>query len=188
MYAIRSYYEKAWGASLPAEGLDAQGILEGIEKGQIKALYLAATNPIVAYPESARWRKALEKVEFLVVQDILASELTELAHIVLPSAADVEKAGSVTSLDHQVSKLAKACRLPGDAKEDLEILAALYGRLNVKAEPVTLASVAAEIRALVPAYAKTEACCGGRCRCIVQGMEPAGDRVICHPRAGGDPA
>ena len=33
---------------------------------------------------------------------------------------------------------------------------------------VTLASVAAEIRALVPAYAKTEACCGGRCRCIVQ--------------------
>jgi formate dehydrogenase alpha subunit len=165
----KAEFEKAWSTPLPGKGLDAQGILEGIEKGEIKVLYLAATNPTVSVPDSGRWQKALDKVEFLVVQDILASGLTDLADVVLPGAADVEKSGSVTSLDHQLSKLGKACKPVGDAREDLQILADLYGRLAPKAEAVTLASVISEIKQLVPAYGKAEACAGGKCRYVVRG-------------------
>ncbi len=42
-----------------------------IEQGTIEALFLAGTNPLVNFPESGRWRKALEKLELLIVQDIL---------------------------------------------------------------------------------------------------------------------
>ena len=164
----RTEFEKAWNVTLPAKGLDAQGILEGIEKGAIKVLYLAATNPAVSFPDSGRWRKALDKLEFLVVQDILASDLTEMADVVLPGASDVEKNGSVTSLDHQLSKLGKARKPVGDAREDFEILASLYGKLAPKAPPVVLASVIAEIKQLVPAYGKSECCGGAQCRHAVR--------------------
>ncbi|WP_432821815.1 molybdopterin-dependent oxidoreductase [Trichloromonas sp.] len=164
----KTEFEKAWGTALPAKGLDAQGILEGIEKGEIKVLYLAATNPAVSFADSGRWQKALDKVDFLVVQDILASGLTELADVVLPGAADVEKNGSVTSLDHQLSKLGKARKPVGDAREDFEIFAQLYARLAPRAEAVSLAAVIAEIKQLVPAYGKATACGGGKCRHAVR--------------------
>lgn len=151
--AAKAEFEKAWGATLPAQGLDAQGILEGIEKGSIKVLYLAGTNPLISFADNGRWMKALEKVDTLIVQDILASELTELANVVLPGAADVEKLGSVTSLDHRLSKLGKARNPVGNAKADLTILAELYTRLAPNAAPISLTSIIAEIKQLVPGYA-----------------------------------
>jgi formate dehydrogenase alpha subunit len=92
-----------------------------------------------------------------------------MADVVLPGAADIEKEGSVTSLDHQLSKLGKARQPVGDACADFEILAALYGKLAPKTESVKLASVIAEIKQLVPAYGTTEACAGERCRRQVRG-------------------
>lgn len=160
----RGEFEKAWNASLPTQGRDAQAILEGVEKGEIKVLYLAATNPLVSFPESGRWRKALDKVECLVVQDILSSELEAFADVILPGAADVEKNGSVTSLDHQLSKLGKARNPLGEARADLDIFAALYRLLDPKAETITLDSVIAEIKQLVPVYGNGSSCGGERCR------------------------
>ncbi|MEJ2201179.1 MAG: molybdopterin-dependent oxidoreductase, partial [Desulfuromonadaceae bacterium] len=164
--AAKAGFEQAWGKTLPDQGRTAQGILEGIEQGQIKILYLAGTNPLVSYPDSGRWLKALEKVETLIVQDILATELTELATVVLPGAADGEKLGSLTSLDHQLSKLGKVREPLGEAKDDLSIFAALYQRLvPAGSADCSLAGVIAEIKELVPGYAPQGACCsGGRCR------------------------
>ncbi len=101
----RDKFSAAWQSPLPEGGADATGILAGIEQGTIRALYLAGSNPLISYPEAGRWRKALEKLDFLVVQDILASDLTALASVVLPGAASAEKRGSVTSLDLRVNKL-----------------------------------------------------------------------------------
>ncbi|MDY0268679.1 molybdopterin-dependent oxidoreductase [Trichloromonas sp.] len=160
----RGEFEKLWNTTLPASARDALAILEGVEKGEIKVLYLIATNPLVSYPESGRWRKALEKVEFLVVQDILASDLESFADVVLPAAAVVEKNGSVTSLDHQLSKLGKARNPLGEARADLDIFAALYRLLDPKAEAITLDSITAEIKQTVPVYGSVGPCGGERCR------------------------
>jgi len=127
--------ESAWNVTLPESGENADGILAGIEAGTIKALFLAGTNPLVGFPESGRWRKALEKLDLLVVQDILASELTELATVVLPGAASAEKRGSVTALDQRVNKLRIAVAAPGEARPDLSILTDLFARLSGKPEP-----------------------------------------------------
>jgi formate dehydrogenase alpha subunit len=148
----KTKFEKAWGVSLPESGKNAIGILEGIEKGEIKFLYLAATNPLVTFPMSNRWRQALEKIEFLVVQDILATELVAMADVVLPGASAAEKTGSVTALDNRVSCLSKAIKCVGDAREDWEIFGELCMRLAGKETCPESAAVLQEIRELVPMY------------------------------------
>jgi len=131
----REKFSAAWNVTLPEDGADATGILSGIEQGTIRALFLAGTNPLVNFPESSRWRKAMEKLDFLVVQDILSSDLTRLATVVLPGAASAEKRGSVTSLDQRVNKLRIAVSAPGEARPDLAILSELFARLTGKPEP-----------------------------------------------------
>lgn len=128
----RGQFAAAWHAELPAPGAAAQAILAGIEAGTVRALWLVGVNPLVALPESGRWRQALAKLELLVVQDILASELTALADVVLPGAAPAEKDGTVTALDQRVSLLRKAVDPPGEARPDLTIFAELFVRLSGK--------------------------------------------------------
>ncbi|MBN2645056.1 MAG: molybdopterin-dependent oxidoreductase [Desulfuromonadaceae bacterium] len=120
-------FAKAWKvAQLPEDGLNALQILDGIEQGKIRFLYLAGVNPLVTYPDSARWKKALEKVDFLVVQDILSSELTNMANVVLPASAFVEKSGTYVACDQTAGSLQQAIRPAGQAKTDKQIFAELY--------------------------------------------------------------
>ncbi len=133
--ASKERFASSWHTTLPEGGTDAAGILAGIEQGTIHALFLAGTNPLVGFPDSGRWRKALQKLDFLVVQDILSSDLTRMATVVLPGAASAEKRGSVTALDQRVNKLRIAVAPPGEARPDLAILSDLFARLTGKPEP-----------------------------------------------------
>ena len=118
---------EAWGCDpLPKGGRNAVQILEGIENGEIKFLYLAGVNPLVTYPESQRWRDALQKLEYLVVQDILESELTGMANVVLPAASFAEKKGTYIACDNTAGLLQQALKPLGKARTDAEILASLY--------------------------------------------------------------
>jgi formate dehydrogenase alpha subunit len=147
----RERFSKAWKAELPESGLDAMGILKGIEAGTIKFLYLVATNPL-SFPNASRWRKALEKVDFLVVQDILPTEVTKLANVVLPGSSWAEKRGSVTSLDHRIRSLEKAIASPGEAREDWEILAGLFARLLNQTLRIERNEILAEVSSLSSLY------------------------------------
>jgi formate dehydrogenase alpha subunit len=133
--AGKEKYASSWHATLPEGGADATGMLSGIEQGTIKALFLAGANPLVNFPENGRWRKALEKLDLLVVQDILSNDLTQLATVVLPGSASAEKRGSVTALDQRVNKLRIAVAAPGEARPDLAIFSDLFARLTGKPEP-----------------------------------------------------
>ena len=185
----RSAFEAAWNVRLPQGGRDALEILEGIEKGEIKTLYLAATNPLVAFADSVRWRRALEKVEFLVVQDILASELTGLAHVVLPGAAYAEKKGTVTSLDHRIGRLDQALSPPGEARVDGDIFAALYSRLVPAGTVSEPAAVQEEIRQLTTLYSDvctTDA--SGQRSCLKEPFRPENQSMSYSPVAAMAPA
>lgn len=169
----RERFGKVWKTELPEGGLDAIGILEGIESGSVKFLYLAATNPLT-FPNANRWRKALEKVDFLVVHDILPTEVTKLAKVVLPGASWAEKSGSVTSLDHRVRSLEKAIASPGEALEDWEILAGLFGRLQKQAINISRSDILAEVSDLSSLYG--DICFAGEERnrpCLKQPYRPA---------------
>ena len=133
--AAKQLFEEAWHVPLPEQGADASEILAGIESGSIRTLYLIDTNPLVSFPENARWRSALKKLDFLVVQDIVSNDLTAMANVVLPGAGTAEKRGTLTALDGRVNILRRAVEPPGQARPDLAILADLFAGLTGKPAP-----------------------------------------------------
>lgn len=116
------------GEAAAIKGRDLQQILAGIEAGEIRTLFVAGANPL-AFPESGRWKKALTQLECLIVQDCLASDLTDMASIVLPGVSFVEKSGSVTSSAHKISPLVAAIAPCGVARPDQQILGDLLARI-----------------------------------------------------------
>ncbi len=97
-------------------------ILPAIETGQIKGLWLIATNPMTSMPNTPRIRRILEKLEFLVVQDAYRDvETTEYAHIYLPAALWAEKEGCFTNTERRVNLTRNVSEPPGVAKPDLWI-------------------------------------------------------------------
>lgn len=141
-----------WKRDLPQKaGKDAMQIIEGIEKGDIKALYLLGSNP-ATFPGGQRILKALEKLELLIVEDIFPNEVTQLAHVVFPAAAAAEKSGSFTTTDNRVQPLAKAKEAPGNAREDWDILSDLYDRLTMSSTPASPAAIFEEIKAVTGMY------------------------------------
>jgi formate dehydrogenase alpha subunit len=187
--AGRTRFEKAWGAKLPAGGLDAAGILAGIEKGEIRFLFLAATNPLVSFPDSGRWRKALARVECLVVQDILDTELCALAHVVLPGSSFAEKSGSFTALDGRVSCLGKALQPVGDAREDWDILADLYDRLAPQGLSLDRDGVLTEVKELSGLHTEVCSAGSGRCKpCLKKPYRPADKSLTYTPVEGSSAA
>ena len=139
-------------------GKDLSGIIEGIENGSIKALYLLGTNPLVAFPENGRIRKALEKLQLLIVQDIAETETTRLAHVVFAASAAAEKVGTFTTPDGRVQCLQKAVNPPGQARQDLAIIGDLINALTGEAMTVTPDQLLAGIKAVNPLYSGS--CCG----------------------------
>lgn len=143
------------GTAAPVKGRDLWQIIEGIEQGQVKALYLIGVDPLVSFPETARIRKALEKLELLIVQDLFPTATAELAHVVFPASSSAEKSGTFTTIDGRLQKVAKALASPGDAREDWDILTELFDRVTGKTVVAKPAQLLAEIRTVIPGYGET---------------------------------
>jgi len=151
--AARSRFEKAWNLTLPdQEGMGALAILQGIEEGKIKGLYLAGENPVVTYPDSERTKKALALLDFLVVQDCFLTATASLAQVVLPAATFAEKEGTFTNVDRRVQRVRPALRPLGEARPDLAIFQSLAQEMAANLGPSTAKEVNDEIRNLVPLY------------------------------------
>ena len=147
--AAADKFAKGWNvAALPKGGMNALEVLTAIESGSIRFLYLAGTNPLVTFADSGRWKKALDKVEFLVVQDILASELTQMADVVLPATAYAEKSGTYIACDQRAGMLAKSIKPAGESRSDKQIFAELYGALNGSSQTLCNQEILAEMSEL----------------------------------------
>jgi len=150
----RKKWEKNWKTSIsPDPGLNLVRIIEAAEKGSLKALYVMGENPLRALPESKRVKKALGKLEFLVVQDILNTETAKIADVVLPGAAISEKQGSTTNLEGRIQTFQPVVSPPGKARPDWEILDLLAAKLGGSEPYGSLEKIRGEIRKLVPMYA-----------------------------------
>ena len=97
-------------------------IIDAILEGEIKALWLVATNPLVSYPDQNKLRLALEKLEFLVVQDAFKSETSLIADVVFSAATWGEKEGVYTNSERRCNYAKKAVEPLGDTKSDFNIV------------------------------------------------------------------
>ena len=135
--ADRSELAHLWGLGadkLPrARGLAYPDIVEACVKGEIKALWIIATNPLVSFPNVDVLRQGFENLEFLVVQDgFHPTPTTQIADMVLPAAIWGEKTGTYTNSERRVSKVNKAVDPPGEARSDFDIFLAVAEELGAR--------------------------------------------------------
>jgi assimilatory nitrate reductase catalytic subunit len=112
-------------------GMFMTDILPAIETGEIKGLWLIATNPMTSMADTKRIRKMLEKLEFLVVQDAYGDvETNEYSHVFLPAAVWAEKEGCFTNTERRVNLIRNVCEPHGDSKTDLWIFNEVASRFE----------------------------------------------------------
>ncbi len=152
----RRYWERTWGARLsPDPGLTRPRLIREIEQGNLKALYVLSTNPARSFPQPRRVRKALKRLDLLVVQDILETETAADADVVLPGAAFAEKEGAFVNLEGRVQAFGPAVPAPGEARPDWRILSDLFeGLSGSEGRYAEVEDLRGEIRHLVPGYGR----------------------------------
>ena len=97
-------------------------IIDAIDRGEIKALWVVATNPLVSYVNQEKLRKTLAKLELLVVQDAFLSDTAQIADVVFSAATWGEKEGTYTNSERRVNKANKALEPIADTKSDFDIV------------------------------------------------------------------
>lgn len=146
-------FKKAWGKELPSKaGLTVTEMISGAEEGKVRALYVMGENPMLSDPDINHVRKALKKLEFLVVQDIFLTETAELAHVILPAASFAEKDGLFTNTERRAQRLKKALSPPGQAREDWIIVQYIADAMGGDWKYASAHDIAEEIRQLTPQY------------------------------------
>jgi predicted molibdopterin-dependent oxidoreductase YjgC len=107
-------FRKAWETELsPRPGLTHTEIVGAISRGEIRALYQVGENPVMSEADSGHIMKALEKLEFFVVQDIFMTRTAEYADVILPAASFAEKEGTFTNTERRVQKSGRQLPLRG---------------------------------------------------------------------------
>lgn len=150
----REKFQKAWGLEkLPANiGLTVTMVPDAILKGQVKSLYIMGENPMVSDPNISHVKKALEAIDFLVVQDIFLTETAQLADVVLPGVSYAEKDGTFTSTERRVERVRKAVEPAGEAWPDWKILCEVANRSGYKFNFASPKEVMDEMASLAPIY------------------------------------
>ncbi len=152
--AARTKFEEAWGVELNAEpGLTITEMFDSVLDGQIKALFVMGENPVLSDANIRHVEEALDKIEFLVVQDIFLTETAARADVVLPAAAFAEKNGTFTNTERRVQLIHQAVKAPGEAKADWVILQELAQKLGLSWHYEDTADIFQEITRLTPSYA-----------------------------------
>ena len=106
----------------PTRGLAQTDIFPAIETGEIKGLWLVATNPMTSMANQPRIVKAMENLEFLVVQDVYQDvETNKYSHVFLPAAVWAEKEGCHTNTERRVNLTRNVLPAYADSKPDFWI-------------------------------------------------------------------
>ncbi len=114
-----------WGSKAISErsGRKAVDLFNAIESGDIKAVWIIATNPAVSLPESKRVQQALEQCPLVIVSDCMTDTVTtHCASVCLPAQGWGEKSGTVTNSERRISRQRRILPTLGDAKPDWWIL------------------------------------------------------------------
>ncbi|MFI7157951.1 MULTISPECIES: molybdopterin oxidoreductase family protein [Micromonospora] len=132
--AARAHVAGVWGVdpdSLPGPGVPAYQLLDALgTPSGARALLVFGSNPVVSAPRAARVESRLRALDLLVVADFVRSETAELADVVLPVAQWAEENGTMTNLEGRVLRRRALREPPAGVRTELEILAALAGRLT----------------------------------------------------------
>ncbi|RZL57231.1 MAG: nitrate reductase [Variovorax sp.] len=122
-----------WGVdSVPSRpGKTAVDLFQAAADGEIRALWISCTNPAQSMPDQSTVRRALERCEFVVLQEAFATTATAAyADLLLPATTWGEKVGTVTNSERRISRVRPAVPAPGETRHDWSAVADFAQRLE----------------------------------------------------------
>ena len=136
--AHRAEVAALWGVdAVPSTpGKTAVEMFQAAADGQIKALWIACTNPAQSLPDQAMVRRALQRAELVIVQEAFHNTATaRYADWLLPATTWGEKDGTVTNSERRISRVRPAIPAPGQTQHDWAIAVALARQLEARLRP-----------------------------------------------------
>ena len=128
-HTVQTFWRAPYIATKP--GLKAVDLFRAVGSGQIKALWIMATNPVDSLPMADEVRAALTACPFVVVSDVSQNTDTiPYAHVALPSTAWGEKDGTVTNSERVISRQRAFLSAPGEARHDWSQMAQVAQRMG----------------------------------------------------------
>jgi formate dehydrogenase major subunit len=152
---VKTKFEQVWGTQDldPQKGLTVTEIIGSALKGGVKGMYMLGENPFLSDPNINKVRKALAKLDFLVVQDIFLTETAEFADVILPASSYLEKDGTYTNTDRRVQRGRKVLDPPGQARVDWEVVQDIANRIGLDWRYENPEQIFEELVSVIPSYA-----------------------------------
>jgi len=153
--AAREKFERAWGVPIvPKYGWHLTQQFEAMERGDLTAVYVIGENPATSEADNVHTKHLLQDLDTLIVQDLFMTRTAELADVVFPASnAAFEAEGTVTNSERRVQRVRKALEPPGQARDDIWIIAQLARRLGFDWGEVSARQAWDELRSLSPMHA-----------------------------------
>jgi formate dehydrogenase major subunit len=128
----REAFDRLYGVTIPAKkGWHLADMFDAMERGELKALYVIGENPLQSEADQRRATRLIESLDFLVVQDIFLTETAQRADVIFPASIGAfESEGTVTNSERRVQRVRKTIDAPGEARDDVRIIADLARRMG----------------------------------------------------------
>lgn len=188
--ALRAKFSDSWEAEVPPDpGLHISLMLEAMEEGRLRSLYVIGENPVRSEADTTRAKRLFEGLDTLIVQDLFLTATAQLADVVLPAAGWAESEGTVTNSERRVQRTRKALEPPGQARDDGEILSLLAEQMGKGWGRPSSEDAWDELRSLSPmhggmSYERLEAEGGLQWPCL--DLDDPGSKFL-HGRLWDDP-
>jgi formate dehydrogenase major subunit len=151
---IRARFEAQWKVTLPStKGLDNHEMVDAIEQGKIKAMYLIGEEMSIVDSNANYVADAFSKLEFFVVQDIFFGVTCQYADVVLPAAPSLEKEGTFTSTERRIQRLYQVFEPLEGCRPDWRIIQDVANHLGASWNYQHPSEIMAEIASLTPMFA-----------------------------------
>ena len=150
---VRLKFSKAWGVEIPTnKGGRVTDFIEKADEGVLRGFYVFGEDPVLSEPNQAKVIASLEKLEFMVCQEIFMSETAKLADVILPATSFAEKDGTFTNTERRVQRVRKAVEPPGEAKPDWEIICLMSTAMGHPMSYAHTGEIFDEMASLTPSY------------------------------------
>jgi formate dehydrogenase alpha subunit len=146
-------FEKAWGVPLSGKlGLTIPDMMDAAVEGKVKAMYILGEDPVLTDPDAHHIRKAMSKLDFLVVQELFMSETAKYADVILPGASFGEKDGTFSNSERRVQRVRKAIDPIANTKADWQIVCEVSNHMGYPMNFASPEEIFNEMASLTPSY------------------------------------
>lgn len=149
---VMQRFEKHWGVDIPKwKGTYATECFPKMISGEIKGLFVFGEDPVRTDPDTKHVIKALQSLDFLVVDDLFLTETAKYADVVLPGRSYAEKEGTFSNTERRVQRIRTAVTIPG-TRLDTDIFIDIMNRMGYRQPWLSSAEIMDEIAELTPSF------------------------------------